>query len=72
MPLLLICILGSTQLPRFIGMLFGGLCAEKRGQKPKKRIVYTCVVYAFDLFILILSTISLIGSSFNPFLYFRF
>lgn len=71
-PLLLICILGSSQLPRFIGMLFGGLCAEKRGQKPKKRIVYTCVVFAFDLFILILSTISLIGSSFNPFLYFRF
>ena len=71
-PLLLVCILGSTKLPRFLGMLFSGLCAEQRGQKPRKRIVYVCVVYAFDLAILALSTISLFGSSFNPFLYFRF
>ena len=71
LPLLLVCILGSTQLPRFLGMLFGGLCADKPGEN-KKRKLYICVVYVFDLLILALSTISLVGSSYNPFLYFRF
>ncbi len=71
LPLLLICILGSTQLPRFVGMVFGGLCADRRGEH-KKRKIYICVTYAFDLFLLALATISLVGSSFNPFLYFRF
>lgn len=72
LPLLLVCILGSTPIPRFIGMIFSGLCAENPKAKPKKRIVYTFVVYVFDLVLLGLSVVSLIGSSFNPFLYFRF
>ncbi|MGO5115073.1 MBOAT family O-acyltransferase [Candidatus Avoscillospira sp. LCP25S3_F1] len=72
LPLLLVCILGSTPIPRFIGMIFSGLCAENPKFKPKKRIVYTLVVYGFDLVLLGLSIVSLIGSSFNPFLYFRF
>ncbi len=71
-PLLLLCAVGSTQLPRFLGMLFTGLCAEDRRKKPRKRILYTCVIYVFDVVVLALSVISLIGSSFNPFLYFRF
>lgn len=72
LPLLVVCIIGSTPIPRFIGMVFSGLCAESPKAKPRKRIVYTCVVYAFDLFLLGLSIVSLVGSSFNPFLYFRF
>ena len=72
LPLLAICAVGSTQLPRFIGMVFSGICAEKRGSKPRKRVVYTVVLYVFDLVLLALSTISLVGSSYNPFLYFRF
>ena len=72
LPLLLLCIIGSTQLPRFVGMLFGGLCTDKRRGEHKRRKFYLCVVYAFDLLLLALSTISLVGSSYNPFLYFRF
>ena len=72
LPLLLVCILGSTPIPRFIGMVFSGICMENPKAKPKKRIVYTIVVYVFDLVLLGLSVVSLIGSSFNPFLYFRF
>lgn len=71
LPLLLICILGSSQLPQFLGMVFGGLCADRRGEY-KKRKIYISVVFAFDLLLLALATISLVGSSFNPFLYFRF
>ncbi len=71
LPLLIICVLGSTQLPRFLGMLFGGLCADRPGEH-RKRKVYISVVYVFDLLLLLLATISLVGSSFNPFLYFRF
>ena len=72
LPLLVLCAVGCTQLPRFVGMLFSGLCAEDRRRKPRKRMVYVVVLYVFDLVLLALSTISLIGSSYNPFLYFRF
>ena len=71
LPLLLVCILGSTQLPRFIGMVFGGLCTDRKGEH-RKRKIYVVVVFLFDLAILALATISLVGSTFNPFLYFRF
>ena len=72
LPLLLLCIIGSTQLPRFVGMVLGGICTDKTRGVYKRRKVYICIVFAFDLLLLALSTISLVGSSYNPFLYFRF
>ena len=70
-PLLLLCILGCTPLPRLIGELFGLVCAEKEpgGQKQK---IYVVVTYAFCVALLVLSTISLVGSGFSAFLYYRF
>lgn len=70
LPLLLLCAVGATALPRNLGNLFGGVCAQngtKTGQ-----IIYAAVTFAFNVTLLALSTISLVGSTYNAFLYFRF
>ena len=71
LPLLILCILGSTHLPRLIADAFGLLCAEKEPGGPKQKI-YVAVTYAFCVTLLVLSTISLVGSGFSAFLYYRF
>ena len=71
LPLLLLCAVGCTPLPQAIGNSFGALCAD-RTHEGKKQRVYVLVTYAYDLLLLVLSTIALIGSSYNAFLYFRF
>ncbi len=71
LPLLITCIIGSTPLPQMIGNAFGMLCAGKDHEGPRQK-VYVFVTYAFDLALLALCTISLVGTSYNAFLYFRF
>ena len=71
LPLLLLCILGSTPIPRILGQAFGLLCADKVQGSPKQKI-YVGVTYAFCVILLIFSTISLVGSGFSAFLYYRF
>ena len=68
--LLAVGIVGSTALPRRIGLGFTTLCTSK--QNTAWNALLLIVVFAFDLALLLLSTVSLVGSSFNPFLYFRF
>ncbi len=70
-PLLLLCILGSTPLPRILGQAFGLICADKNPNGPKQK-VYVVVTYVFCVTLLVLSTISLVGSGFSAFLYYRF
>ena len=71
LPLLITCIIGSTPLPQMIGNAFGMLCAGKNHEGSRQK-VYVFVTYAFDLALLALCTISLVGTSYNAFLYFRF
>ena len=71
LPLLLVCAVGSTPLPRILGDGFAILCAGKTCEGPKQR-AYVIAVYVFDLALLVLSTIALAGSTFNAFLYLRF
>lgn len=71
LPLLLVCAVGSTPLPRILGDGFAILCAGKTREGPKQR-AYVIAVYVFDLALLALSTIALAGSTFNAFLYLRF
>jgi alginate O-acetyltransferase complex protein AlgI len=68
--LLIVGVLGSTALPRTVGLRFTALCTAKNQRV--WNIAFLAVVFAFDLGLLLLSTVSLVGSSFNPFLYFRF
>ena len=70
LPLLLVCAIGATSVPQNLGNLFGGVCVQ--GGKRSGQIVYACVTFAFDAALLALSTIALVGSTYNAFLYFRF
>jgi len=71
LPLLVVCVLGSTRIPRTIGEIFGLLCTDKE-HHGKKQVIYVTVTFLFCLCLLVLSTISLVGSSFSAFLYYRF
>ena len=70
LPLLLLCAIGATSIPRNLGNLLGGVCAQ--GGKKSGQIVYAAVSFVFDAALLALSTIALVGSTYNAFLYFRF
>ena len=72
LPLLAVCVLGSTPLPRRAGLILSGFCVDGSDRLTWQRGCYAGAVFLFDLAILALSTISLVGSSYNPFLYFRF
>lgn len=71
LPLLVLCVIGSTPLPRSFGNALSMLCATN--EKPGLRqFVYIILMFLFAAVLLCLSVIALIGSSFNAFLYFRF
>lgn len=74
LPLLLVCILGSTGIPRMIGMIFSGMC--QMGRKRRKgnqilplRIVYLVVTFGVMCLLLWLCTVSLVGSTSAPSIY---
>ena len=71
LPLLLLCIVGSTPLPQIFGSTIGMLCASKDGGGRKSR-AYVIVTFVFDLLLLALCTVALVSTTFNAFLYFRF
>ena len=71
LPLLAVCTIGCTAVPQIIGSILGGLCAEKKPDGAG-HIVYTALSYLFILALLALSTVALVGTSYNAFLYFRF
>ena len=71
LPLLVLCAIGCSAIPQFTGNVIGLLCAEKRDDGVGHK-VYAALTFVFDLALLALATISLAGSSYNAFLYFRF
>ncbi len=71
LPLLLVCILGATPIPRILGDGFGLLLSDGDPESRKKK-VYVAVTYVFCVALIALSTISLVGSGFSAFLYYRF
>ena len=71
LPLLILCIVGSTPLPQIFGSTVGMLCASKDGEGKQSR-AYVIVTFVFDLLLLALCTVALVSTTFNAFLYFRF
>lgn len=71
LPLLAICILGASPLPRIAGDVFGILCAGKE-QDGWRQKLYVVICFVYCVLILALSTVSLVGSGFSAFLYYRF
>ena len=58
-------------IPRFLGDVVGLLCTDPNPEGVKKK-VYVGITYAFCVLVIVLSTISLVGSGFSAFLYYRF
>ncbi|MDL2274433.1 MBOAT family protein [Oscillospiraceae bacterium OttesenSCG-928-G22] len=67
-PLILLCIIGATPLLGKIGARISGDFSAGRLHPA----LYGTMVVAFNTALLFLSTVSLVGSSYNPFIYFRF
>lgn len=71
LPLLAVCVLGSTPVPRILGDGFGLLMSSADPESWKKR-TYVAITFVFCVSLIVLSTISLVGSGFSAFLYYRF
>ena len=73
LPLILLAALGCTGIPRTIHRIFARLCGSGRSRRyPRRERLYAVVMFVLSFAVLLLSTASLVGSSYNPFLYFRF
>ncbi len=71
LPLLLLCVVGSTPLPRVAGTIFTNLL-NSRGCSRARRRTWAVAAFLYDFALLGLTTVSLIGSTLDAFLYFRF
>ena len=71
LPLLILGIVAASSLPRTIGNIAKSLCMRKNSSLFAKKS-YVLIVGIIDLALLALCVISLVGSSYNAFLYFRF
>ncbi len=69
LPLLVVGALACTSLPKYGAFLLEAV-STRAGKWGKG--AYLVLVFLFDAAIFLVSTVSLVGSSFNPFLYFRF
>ncbi|MBE6955108.1 MAG: MBOAT family protein [Ruminococcaceae bacterium] len=72
LPLIALAAVGSTALPRWCAMALAVLFRGKGRHASRSSYAFTILTFVFDVAILVLSTISLVGSSYNAFLYFRF
>ena len=73
LPLLLLAALGCTGIPRTLHRIFARLCGSGRSSRyPRRERLYAGVMFVLCFAVLLLCTASLVGSSYNPFLYFRF
>jgi len=70
-PLLLLASVVCSNIPAIIGSFNKNLLLQKNGAVWKKKL-YVIGLGALDFTIMALSIVSLVGSSYNPFLYFRF
>ena len=71
MPLAVLCFICCTPLPRVLGASLSVLCATN-GRVGFRQYLFSIGMFAVSITLLVLSIISLTGSSFNAFLYFRF
>ena len=73
LPLLLLAALGCTGIPRTLHRIFARLCGSGHNSRyPRRERLYAGVMFVLCFAVLLLCTASLVGSSYNPFLYFRF
>ena len=73
LPLLAVCVIGCTPLPRMVGnrILALGVAGE-HGDSRGLQTVSAVLVFLFDAALIFFATASLAGSSYTPFLYWNF
>ena len=71
LPLIAVCIIGCTPLLKQLGEKLVARCTAPRARGNARKLL-PLGVFLFDVLLLALSTVSLIGSGYNAFLYLRF
>lgn len=81
LPLFLLCIVGSSVLPRWFSLIWSGLFAQKQECRANRafarkitvrKVIYAVSLFAYGLLLLWLCTVSLVGSTGAPSLYAAF
>ena len=78
LPLLIVCGIGASVLPRWFGFIFSGALGMGRGNRKMQRsvtpgkVVYVLSTFAFVLLLLWLCTVSLLGTTSSPSIYANF
>lgn len=77
LPLLIVCAIGSSPLPRMGGQIFAGMCGmgrrrRKGNQITGARVAYLAVTFMVICLLLWLCTVSLVGSTSAPSIYANF
>ncbi|MBR4290746.1 MAG: MBOAT family protein [Oscillospiraceae bacterium] len=74
LPLIVVCIIGCTSLPKTVGQIFAGMCGM-RGKRRKSnaidagKLVYVAVCFGFICLLLWLSVVSMVGTTSTPSIY---
>jgi alginate O-acetyltransferase complex protein AlgI len=77
LPLLLVCLVGSTMIPRWISFVWGGIFSARKKRRGDDRFTLMRGIYALSLLafagvLLYLCTVSLVGSTSAPSIYANF
>ena len=74
LPLIAVCLIGCSRLPRTVKQVFAGMCGmygkrRRRNEIDAGKIVYVAVCFLFTCLLIWLSVVSMIGTTSTPSLY---
>ena len=74
LPLIAVCVIGSTGFPRTVGQVFAGMCGmygrrRKSNAIDARKIIYVAVCFGFICLLLWLCVVSMIGTTSTPSIY---
>ena len=74
LPLIAVCVIGCTGLPRMVGQIFTGMCGMYGKRRRSNtidlgKIIYVAVCFGFICLLLWLSVVSMIGTTSTPSIY---
>ncbi|MBQ6431087.1 MAG: MBOAT family protein [Oscillospiraceae bacterium] len=74
LPLIAICLIGSSVLPRWFSLIWGGILVRgrKENQFSATQLIYAISLFLFAALLLYLCTVSLVGNASQPSLYASF
>ncbi len=74
LPMIAICLIGSSVLPRWVSLIWGGILVRgrKESQFSVQQLIYAVSLFLFAALLLFLCTVSLVGNASQPSLYASF